>query len=107
MGKIDDLFSNQIDIYQALIDKDIEKLKLYGTVGQSIKEVDGIKTITYTFTSAEGSVYIFSDSSFTDNILYKKIQKLNKEIADAVSTEDYRLAAKLKTEKDQLLIKNN
>jgi hypothetical protein len=107
MGKIEDIFAGNIDMFQALINKNIEKLKQFGTIGEHATTIDGVKTITYTFTAKDGSVYVFSDSSFADNITYQRIQKLNKHIADAVAKEDYLLAAEFKKEKDILLTETN
>jgi hypothetical protein len=107
MGYIEDIFAGNIEIYQALVDKNIEKLKKFGTVGEHTTIIDGIKTTTYTFTAHDGSAYVFSDSSFTNNIIYQKVKELNEKITKAVNVEDYLLAAKLKKEKDLLLTQSN
>ena len=83
---------------------DLSNLKKTGNVSIVTTENEGVVTKTIEYTSFCGEYGFTSTISyFKENEKYEAIDKLNAEINDAVQSEDYLLAAKLKAEKEEIL----
>lgn len=99
-----DMFGEFNFLYNEDGSYDWDELKKQGTVTENIEEKNGFKTITRTFVSLDGSKTISSVTSIP--IVDDKKQsiiEIDKKIKDAISKEEYELAAKLKKQKDKLL----
>jgi hypothetical protein len=104
----DDFFKFNYELSSSKESYDWEELRKKGTVEEIVEEKDGFKTITKKFTSFDGTKNITSVSStpIIDETKQKLIE-IDKQISLAVQKEDYKTAAKLKLEKDNLLKSNS
>lgn len=82
----------------------LEELKKLGNVDITETLDENIITQTLNFVSFDGKVtFTKVKSYYKHNADYEKVKEYNSLIKAAVSKENYRQAAKLKTEKDKLL----
>jgi hypothetical protein len=104
---VDGAFStDNMEMYRALAENNIEKLKKLGEVHEQKKLVNGIISKEITFIAPDGRRFLLYTNEFATNVLHKQVAELNARIDKAVAEEDYRAAAQLKKQKDELL-KNN
>lgn len=111
MDTFNKLFGDIFESFGPLFDSktpnyDWDKFSQTGKVTEEIKEANGYKTITKSYTSNDGKTKITSSESFKmidDTAVMLK--EIDAKLKKAVESEDFELAINLRNQKKELLNK--